>query len=190
MSKSVSTINRPYLKIIKVKQEPDQNQDGSEEPKLEEFLKNEDFSNAYQIFCEMCDLTMLKTNVWRHLRTNKHKRNAGEIENVENSVKLESDENSEKYENCEICNKRLTKSYLQEHIQRAHETFKGKSVDFIEDKKIWECEFFSKMNKRQLETYKYNWGSFCKMSYHNQNDPPTEDMYADYMRKKIGKSPF
>merc|ERR1712156_728572 len=65
MSKSVSTINRPYLKIIKVKQEPDQNQDGSEEPKLEEFLKNEDSSNAYQIYCEMCDLTMLKTNVWR-----------------------------------------------------------------------------------------------------------------------------
>merc|ERR1712048_1423284 len=108
--------------------------------KLDEFLKNEDFPNAYQIFCEKCNVTMLKTNLWRHLRTKAHKQNTGEVEDIKSyagtDLKTESDENSEKYVNCEICNKKLTKSYIHEHIQRAHETLKGKSVDFIENKEI------------------------------------------------------
>ena len=65
--------------------------------------------------------------------------------------------------------------------------YKNKSVHFIETPEMFDKEFFTKMSKKQLEMYKYNWGSFCRQSYYDQKNPPTEDMYVDFFRKKLLK---
>ena len=70
-------------------------------------------------------------------------------------------------------------------MKRHHETDTYvRSLDFIENKEMWNTEFFRTKNKRVLENYKYDWASFCKLSYNDQQNPPTEDMYIDFIEKK------
>ena len=38
---------------------------------------------------------------------------------------------------------------------------------------------------RQLESYKLAWASFCKLSYHDQSNPPTREMYIDFFEQKL-----
>ena len=123
---------------------------------------------------------------------------------MKNMLKNESfDENIEKM-NCKLCDKEIknNKSALQTHLRRHHsdsysvcEKSRGGigahgTLDYIENKNMWNNDFFRKKNGRAMEAYKYEWGSFCKLSYHDQKNPPTEEMYIDFIKKKkeLGKT--
>ena len=155
----------------------------------EEFQSN-DLSSEIEVFCQECNVKVSKNNFWRHLRTKVHRENTGDQE----ETKSDTDTQNKSEEIGDILNfsKRLSRKNLNnKNIKKAHKNNiskendnKGKSSSFVEDQDIWNLEFFGKMNERQLETYKYNWGSFCKLSYHNQQNPPTEEMYVDFIKKK------
>ena len=156
---------------------------------FDDFPSN-DLSNDIEVFCQECNVKVSKNHFWRHLRTKVHRENTGDQEETKSDTdtKNESEEFSDKLD----FSKRLSrKNSNNKNIKKAHKNNssrendnKGKSSSFVEDQAIWNLEFFGKMNERQLETYKYNWGSFCKISYHNQQNPPTEEMYVDFINKK------
>ena len=160
------------------------NFDGSED------FQSNDLSNDIEVFCQECSVKVSKNNFWRHLRTKVHKEKTGDhkVAKSDTDTKNESEESpSDKGK----CSKRLSRKNLNnKNIKKVHKNSskendnKGKSSSFVEDQDIWNLDFFGKMNERQLETYKYNWGSFCKLSYHNQQNPPTEEMYVNFIEKK------
>ena len=98
---------------------------------------------------------------------------------MKNMLKNESfDENIEKM-NCKLCDKEIknNKSALQTHLRRYHsesysiiEKSRGGigahgTLDYIENKNMWNNDFFRKKNGRAMEAYKYEWGSFCKLRW-------------------------
>ena len=49
---------------------------------------------------------------------------------------------------------------------------------------IWEMDFFKGRKKSSISVLKRYWNDFCRRSYINQENPPTEELYAEYFRKK------
>ena len=149
----------------------------------EDFQSN-DLSNDIEVFCQECNVKVSKTNFWRHLRTKVHKENTGDQKKAKSDAdtKNESEDFSKRLSRKNSNNKNIKKAHKNNSSKENDQ--KGKSSTFVEDQDIWNLEFFGKMNERQLETYKYNWGTFCKLSYHNQQNPPTEEMYVDFIKKK------
>lgn len=149
----------------------------------EDFQSN-DLSNDIEVFCQECNVKVSKTNFWRHLRTKVHKENTVDQKKAKSDAdtKNESEDFSKRLSRKNSNNKNIKKAHKNNSSKEIDQ--KGKSSSFVEDQDIWNLEFFGKMNERQLETYKYNWGTFCKLSYHNQQNPPTEEMYVDFIKKK------
>ena len=155
---------------------------------------NEGLHNEIQVFCDTCQTSVSKKSFQRHLRSKFHKGNAENSKDqlVENEMILsKTEETSINLKvNCKICNKTLSKKYLSEHIKLTHNNEAkrdkklSKNSDFCEDQEIWNMEIFCKMNEKQVDVYKQNWGNFCKISYHDQKNPPTEEMFVDYITKK------
>ena len=43
---------------------------------------------------------------------------------------------------------------------------------------------FEPLTESGFITAKRTWERFCKLSYHNHQNPPTEEMFLDYFKKK------
>ena len=188
LSETQTKVNSSSL-LKEEKEQNDQFEDDLNNFDDAEDLQGNNLSHEIEVFCQECNVKVLKTNFWRHLRTKVHKENTGDHEKAKSDTdtNYESAECSDKV----ISSKKVSRKNLNnKNIKKVHkhnskENYnKGKSSSFVEDQNIWNLDFFSKMNERQLETYKYNWGSFCKLSYHNQQNPPTEEMYVDFIEKK------
>ena len=67
-------------------------------------------------------------------------------------------------------------------MKRVHQ--KTKIADKKENE-FWNTEFFNNMKKSSLRDLKRHWKDFCRRSYHEQEIPPTEEIYADYFRKVV-----
>lgn len=121
------------------------------------FEDNEKYQNEEDlyVFCEVCKIKLLKACLWKHLRTKRHRKQAGsDAEEYQSDVEIEN---------------------------------KKRSGDYIENKEMWNVEVFRNLflkNPRSIEGYKYEWASFCKLSYYDQQNPPTEEMYIDFIQKK------
>ena len=92
-------------------------------------------------------------------------------------------DDSELVENKLGVNKMLPK-HIKEYDNSMEYEIKKKGLDYIENKEMWNVEFFKNKTLKQLDHYKYNWGNFCQLSYHDQQNPPTEEMYVDFIKKK------
>ena len=80
--------------------------------------------------------------------------------------------------------KKLLPKHIKEYDDRMEYEIKKKSMDYIENNEMWNVEFFKNKTSKQLDNYKYNWGNFCQLSYHDQQNPPKEEMYVDFIKKK------
>ena len=54
----------------------------------------------------------------------------------------------------------------------------------MQENQLTSYDFPTLFDSLQLEGYKYKWADFCKRSYVNQENPPTEEMYIDYLNYK------
>ena len=188
LSETETKVNSSSL-LKEEKEQNDQFEDGLNNFDDSEDFQSNDLSNDIEVFCQECNVKVSKNNFWRHLRTKVHKENTGDQREAKSDTdtKYESEEHSDKVNSSKrVSRKNLNNKNIKKvHKHNSKENYnKGKSSSFVEDQDIWNLDFFSKMNERQLETYKYNWGSFCKLSYHNQQNPPTEEMYVDFIQKK------
>ena len=188
LSETEAKVNSSSL--LKGEENIDRFEDGLNNFHDSEDFQSNDLSNDIEVFCQECNVKVSKTNFWRHLRTKVHRENTGDQEETKSDTdtKNESEEISDKLNFSKILsrkksNNKYIKKAFKNNSSKENDN-KGKSSSFVEDQDIWNLEFFGKMNERQLETYKYNWGSFCKLSYHNQQNPPTEEMYVDFIKKK------
>ena len=91
-------------------------------------------------------------------------------------------------------NKINIKNNLPKHIidcgtnsnfEKNNDEVKKSGLDYIENKDIWKVDFFKDKRGRQLEPFKLAWASFCKLSYHDQSNPPTREMYIDFFEQKL-----
>ena len=76
-------------------------------------------------------------------------------------------DDSELVENKLGVNKLLPK-HIKEYDNSMEYEIKKKGLDYIENKEMWNVEFFKNKTLKQLDHYKYNWGNFCQLSYHDQ----------------------
>ena len=82
--------------------------------------------------------------------------------------------------NCVECNKEIPEKLYARHMKRVHQ--KTKSAD-TNEAEFWNIDFFLSMKKSSLRDLKRHWKDFCRRSYHEQQNPPSEEIYADYFRQ-------
>ena len=90
---------------------------------------------------------------------------------------------------------------LRRHIGRAHEKklcikSEDSSNNVLESKlgvpktkDIWNMTFFKNLalkSPRAFRCHKSDWANFCKLSYHDHQNPPTEETYIDFIKKIKG----
>ena len=90
---------------------------------------------------------------------------------------------------------------LRRHIGRAHEKklcikSEDSSNNVLESKlgvpktkDIWNMTFFKNLalkSPRAFRCHKSDWANFCKLSYHDHQNPPTEEIYIDFIKKIKG----
>ena len=79
---------------------------------------------------------------------------------------------------CVECNIEVPEKLFQRHIKKVHEKEKKPSSD------IWEMDFFKSRKKSSIVGLKRYWNDFCRRSYINQENPPTEELYSEYFRER------
>ena len=87
-------------------------------------------------------------------------------------------------ENVGISMSKKLPKYIKECNEKKSTTRKTRE-DFVENKDIWSTDFFKDRHGKRIEPYKLAWGNFCRLSYHDQSNPPTAEMYIDFFEKRI-----
>ena len=84
---------------------------------------------------------------------------------------------------CDRCDRDFPKRLFQRHLERVHHA-KKTAFNIINE------GIFLSVTENTFMRTKRVWENFCKVSYHNHKNPPTEEMFLEYlkMKKETGSS--
>ena len=84
---------------------------------------------------------------------------------------------------CKQCNRNIPKRLFNRHMEKVHNVTRY-TFNIVKE------GIFLSNTDRYFKEIKKRWQNFCNISYHDHQNPPTEEIFLDYFQKKkeAGKS--
>ena len=84
---------------------------------------------------------------------------------------------------CKQCNRNIPKRLFNRHMEKVHNVTRY-TFNIVKE------GIFLSNTDRYFKEIKKRWQNFCNISYHDHQNPPSEEIFLDYFQKKkeAGKS--